>query len=105
MTDVPGWYAPPGEPVREDGRMKLWRLTLECGHLRISGPWDDDEPDDKHMIGDITVCEVCPKVNDSLGLRKVMALRQVVNVDSIPATAFRESEDKAARQRRDQLAG
>lgn len=40
--------------------MKVWRLSLECGHLRLSGPWGDDEPDTKHMIGDITWCELCP---------------------------------------------
>lgn len=81
--------------------MKLWRLTLECGHLRISGPWDDDEHD-KHMIGDITWCGVCPLVRDDGTQRSVMRLRQVVNVEDIPSGRYRQPDERADRGRHDQ---
>lgn len=82
---------------------KIWRLVLECAHSRISGPWHADEPDDKHMIGDITFCEVCPMVPRAHGLSGEMRLRQVVDVERVPAANYREPGGEVARRRMDTL--
>lgn len=83
------------------------RLTLECGHLRISGPWDsplDDDGKVRHMIGDITWCEVCPRTPEygSHG-RPVMAIREVVNVEAVAFDQYREPEPELSRSRSDRI--
>lgn len=76
----------------------LWRYTLECGHLGISGPWDDDEPQ-THWIGDIISCEVCPLSPETSRPEGVFSLRQVVNVEPVAHDQYREP-DPARDQRR-----
>ena len=90
-----------------DLTMTIQRLTLECGHFRISGPWDSAYEDGKprHMIGDITWCEVCPHVPREAGDGKEMAVRQVVNVEDVPADRYREPEEGVDRRRMDVLHG
>lgn len=77
----------------------FWRLTLECGHLRLDGPWGDDEL--RRMIGDITGCEVCPR--QATGEGRTMMLRQVVNVEPVPDDQYREPAEGLARARMDAL--
>jgi hypothetical protein len=104
----------PGPADREGidvSESTIQRLTLECGHLRISGPWDSPLNEDgqtRHMIGDITWCEVCPKfvVPISGIIRgKEMAVRTVVNVEPVPADQYREPGDRVARTRQDRVGG
>jgi hypothetical protein len=90
------------EETQPNTPVKVWRLTLECGHLRLSGPWTDTVPDDEHMIGDITFCEVCPRIPDPVEQYPALALRQVVNVEPVPAGRYREPEEKDARGRMEQ---
>ncbi len=79
---------------------RIWRLTLECGHLRLDGPWEADEPQ-RHMTGDMTFCEICPKRDTSSG--RVMLVRQVVNVERVPSDQYREPEERASAERREGL--
>lgn len=86
----------------------LQRLTLECGHLSLYGPWDSSTDLDgrpRRMIGDITFCEICPRVPAYPGARhqKEMALRVVVNVEDVPAGRYREAQSPQERKRLDQL--
>lgn len=84
----------------------LWRLALECGHLRLSGPWDEPHKDDgspRHMIGDLTICEVCPRVPG--GLTLALSVRYVLDVIPIPDAMYRPPDDGALRSRQDQLYG
>lgn len=83
--------------------INVWRLTLECAHLRLDGPWDEDEQ--RHYVGDITWCELCPRVPAYAGARdqREMALRTVVNVERVPAEQYREAESRRARARQDQI--
>jgi hypothetical protein len=78
----------------------VWRLTLECGHLRLDGPWDAAEPQ-RHMIGDMTWCEVCPRRDTPQG--KTMLVRQVVNVEQVPSGQYREPDERADAERREGL--
>jgi hypothetical protein len=80
--------------------MIVFRFALECGHTRLTGPWDDDEK--RPMIGDITFCELCPKVRDYPRERRVFALRQIVQADDIPGEQYREPDAEAVRARHDQ---
>lgn len=77
----------------------IWRLTLECGHLRLDGPWDDNEP--HRMIGDITGCDLCPR--QVTGEARTMMLRQVVGVEPVPANRYREPAEELARARAEAL--
>jgi hypothetical protein len=86
--------------VANDDLIAIWRLTLECGHLRIDGPWDADQPQ-RYMIGDMTWCEVCPKRPVPTG--QVMLVRQVVNVERVPGDRYREPKPEAAAERREGL--
>ena len=81
----------------------VWRLTLECGHLRLDGPWDEDEQ--RYYVGDITWCELCPRVPANAGAigQREMALRTVVNVERVPAQQYREADPSRSRARLDQL--
>lgn len=81
----------------------VWRLTLECGHFRLDGPWEDSEP--RHMIGDITWCEVCPHVPRLAGSGEEMMVRQVVNVEAVSARQYREPTEVLERVRLDRLHG
>lgn len=89
----------------------IQRLTLECAHLRLEGPWQPTENGrTRHMIGDISWCELCPRAEelDRLGpgdTRKVYALRQIVNVENLPADLYREPDEKANNARREQRYG
>jgi hypothetical protein len=100
----------PGPADREGidvSESTIQRLTLECGHLRISGPWDSPLNEDgkaRHMIGDITWCELCPK-SDVPITGKEMAVRTVVNVEAVPADQYREPGDRIARTRQDRVGG
>ncbi|MGW4958018.1 hypothetical protein ACWEPL_12400 [Nonomuraea sp. NPDC004186] len=73
----------------------IWRLTLECGHLRLDGPWGDDVA--RRMIGGITMCDVCPR------RATTTMLRQVVNVESVPVDQYRRLAEDVARARMDAL--
>lgn len=88
----------------------IYRLTLECGHSRLSGPWDSGIGEDgrlRHMIGDITSCEICPTVSahgmpaSGMVVNRESRLRQVVNVEDVIAVAYREPDEtlSAARDR------
>lgn len=84
----------------------IQRLVLECGDSRISGPWDAlvDEGTVPHMIGDITWCEVCPRVLREVGAGTEMCLRQIVAIQKIPAGTYRAPSEERSRARRDQMA-
>jgi len=69
--------------------MNAWRELLECGHLRLDGPWDEAEP--RHMIGDRGICEICPKVQGP-GYGEVWATRVIVDVTPIAPGAMRVEE-------------
>ncbi|MFC4912566.1 hypothetical protein [Actinomadura gamaensis] len=84
------------------------RLTLECGHMRLSGPWDgplDDDSTLRHMIGDMTWCEICPWVPRASNVGKEMRIWQVVNVEEVPSAAYREPAEEAKRGRHRQIHG
>ncbi|MFI6793651.1 hypothetical protein ACIBG4_40605 [Nonomuraea sp. NPDC050383] len=78
----------------------MWRLTLECGHFRLDGPWDVDEPQ-RHMIGDMTFYEVCPRRASAEG--EVMLVRQIVNVERVPIDQYRGPDARADAERREGL--
>lgn len=93
--------------MSEDQAPTIQRLTLDCGHLRLSGPWDSPIEEDgrpRHMIGDVTWCEVCPRVPVFTGTGRELAFRQVVNVEDIPPSLYREAGDEGRRTWRDQIA-
>jgi hypothetical protein len=86
------------------------RLTLECGHMRLSGPWDsllDDDGTPRHMIGDVTWCEICPRVRRApgSGTGKEMRMGYVVHVEDVPPSAFREPKRVLKEERRRQMYG
>lgn len=93
--------------MSDDQHSTIQRLTLDCGHLRLSGPWDSPLEDDgraRHMIGDITWCEPCPRVPAFTGTGRELQLRQVLNVEDVPAGLYREADDKVHRAWREQIA-
>lgn len=88
----------------------IQRLTLECAHLRLEGPWQPTTEDGRtrHMIGDISWCDLCPKATDHEHpgqTRQVFALRQIVNVENLPATIYREPDEKASHALHEQRYG
>lgn len=88
----------------------IQRLTLECAHLRLEGPWEPTTEDGRtrHMIGDISWCELCPKEPESAGhgqIRQVFALRQIVKVENLPAALYRQPDEKADRALHEQRYG
>lgn len=82
-------------------RAVVHRRTLECGHISLTGPWDDTEP--APMIGDLTSCEICPKTTDPQSRRPTMWVRRVVRVEVIPGELHRLPGDELQRARMDML--
>lgn len=87
----------------------LFRLTLECGDFKLSGPWKSPDKQDqpgveRHMIGDITICEVCPLMpSDIYPYDPTAAVRLVVNVENLNPAGLRGEYTPAHRIRMDQL--
>lgn len=79
----------------------LWRLTMECGHLKLYGPWGGNPPAIP-AIGDVSFCEVCPKVDKRP--YPELRMRQVVDVEAVPMDRYREPvrESAMVRQRQQQ---
>ena len=86
----------------------IWRLTLDCGHFAISGPWDSNADPDHggrimHMIGDLYVCLVCPLVpRDGKVWRAEAAIRTIVMADLIDPALYRDPDPYTARGQADQ---
>lgn len=78
----------------------VWRLTLECGHYRLDGPRGPSEPQ-RYMIGDMTFCEICPRRDTPAG--PTMLVRQVVNIEHVLASQYREPKPEADAERREGL--
>lgn len=103
LTEVANTVKSALRELQAEGRastITVWRLMLECGHLRLDGPWDADEPQ-RYMIGDMTFCEICPRRETHTG--KVMLVRQVVNVERVPGGQYREPKPEADAERREGL--
>lgn len=86
----------------------IWRLTLECGHLRLSGPWDSPHKDDgspRHMVGDLSICELCPRVDLPGPPCPTFAVRYVLDVTPVPEALYRQPDDVGMRERQRQLYG
>jgi hypothetical protein len=88
------------------GIMIIFILTLECGHLKRTGPWDEmTNPDTRqirHKIGDITWCDVCPAVWIGSARRQELAVREVCGVDLHRASEYREPSPELKRSRQGQ---
>jgi hypothetical protein len=101
LTDlILNWHNGPSAEAKPTVREVLQRLTLECAHHRLEGPWQptDEDGRTRHMIGDISWCDLCPKATEHPGpgqTRQVFALRQIVNVENLPTTLYREPDEKA----------
>lgn len=57
------------------------------------------------MIGDITWCEVCPRLPRRDGPGQEMAVRTVMNVETVAPDQYREAGYELHRARSDQLHG
>lgn len=80
----------------------LWRTTLECGHIKLLGPYDGDEEYYRRYIGQIIVCEVCPRIATPHG--PVSASRTIVDSQDVAAALYRAPFDEGLRARAETLA-